>query len=70
MVTVTELRLRFKLSLGLNSFCTVGDGKTVTGCDGYGWGNVCSDQKSTQHEEADEVNDGEVAAAAELISGF
>ncbi len=31
---------------------------------------VCSDQESTQHEEADEVNDGEVAAAAELLSWF
>lgn len=31
---------------------------------------VCSDQESTQHEEADEVNDGDVAAAAELLSWF
>ena len=33
---------------------------------------VCavSDQESTEHEEADEVNDGEVAAAAEFFSWF
>lgn len=28
---------------------------------------VCSDQESAQHEEADEVHDGKVAAAAELL---
>lgn len=31
---------------------------------------ACSDQESTQHEEADEIDDGEVAATAELFPWF
>lgn len=32
--------------------------------------SVCPDQESTQHKEADEINNGEVAAAAELFPWF
>lgn len=37
---------------------------------GTSWECSGSHQESTQHEEADEVNDGEVASAAELLSWF